>query len=54
MTTPDFSGLFDRLDQQLPAELQRLSLAQVGLRAGDVIRGAEKTFEILQSPLEEI
>ena len=53
MTAPDFSGLLDRLDHQLPPELQGLSLAQIGLRAGDVIRGAEKTFEILQSPLEE-
>jgi len=54
MTPPDFSSVFAQLDGSLPAESLRLSLGQLGLRPGDVVLGADKAFEILASPLEEM
>jgi len=47
MTPPDFGGLLDQLDASLPVECLSRTLAQVGLRSGDVVCGAEKQFELL-------
>jgi len=47
MITPGFDGLLTELDATLPEQHMTRSLAQVGLRSGDVICGTDKQFELL-------
>jgi len=47
MITPGFDGLLTELDATLPEQHMTRSLAQVGLRSGDVICGIDKQFELL-------
>jgi molybdopterin/thiamine biosynthesis adenylyltransferase len=51
MVAPSFDMLLDQLDASLPPELLCRGLAQIGLCSGDVVRGVEKQFELLEEGL---
>ena len=43
---PSFDAMYERIDNSLPQECLERTLAQVGLRVGDVVCGDEKNFEL--------
>ena len=47
MIAPAFAAMIDRLDTSLPPEYLDRTLAQIGLRAGDVVCGADQYYELL-------
>ena len=47
MIAPAFDAMVDRLDHSLPPECLDRTLAQIGLRAGDVVCAADRYYELL-------